>query len=137
MSKKEEKAREYADNEVKRYHEHSGVIEKYGMERARMLSEHEAFELEEAYEAGWDDALKSQWVDVKGRLPKEWEDVIILFIKDGHSKVIKALYIGDERWVYGDVSVKRNMGVIAWMPIPSFEDILQANKDVLKRLKDK
>lgn len=90
-----------------------------------------------SYEAGWDDALKSQWVDVKERLPKEWEDVIILFIKDGHLKVIKALYIGDERWVYGDASVERINGVIAWMPIPSFEDILEANKDVLKRLKDK
>lgn len=27
--------------------------------------------------------------------------------------------------------------VIAWMPIPSFDEILEANKDVLKRLKSK
>ena len=27
--------------------------------------------------------------------------------------------------------------VIAWMPIPSFDEILEANKDVLERLKDK
>ena len=58
MSKKEEKAREYADNEVRRYHEHSGIIERYGMERARMTSEHEATELEEAFKAGWQAAIE-------------------------------------------------------------------------------
>lgn len=28
-------------------------------------------------------------------------------------------------------------GVIAWMPIPSFDEILEQSKDALKRLKDK
>lgn len=58
MGTKEQKAKEYSDNEVRRYHQHTGVIEKYGMERARMTSEHESWELEEAYEAGWDACLK-------------------------------------------------------------------------------
>ena len=26
---------------------------------------------------------------------------------------------------------------VAWMPIPSFDDILEANRDVLERIKDK
>lgn len=26
---------------------------------------------------------------------------------------------------------------IAWMPIPSFDEIIEANKDVLKRIKEK
>lgn len=58
METKQQKAKEYADKEVRRYHQHSGVIEKYGMERARMSSEHESWELEEAYENGWHAAME-------------------------------------------------------------------------------
>lgn len=58
FGKKEELAQAYTDMEVKRYHEHSGVIEKYGMERARMTSEHESWELTDAYKSGWDTCLK-------------------------------------------------------------------------------
>lgn len=58
FGKKEELAQAYTDMEVKRYHEHSGVIEKYGMERARMTSEHESWELTDAYKSRWDTCLK-------------------------------------------------------------------------------
>lgn len=58
IGKKEELAQAYTDNEVRRYHKHSGVIEKYGLERARMTSEHESWELTEAYEAGWDACME-------------------------------------------------------------------------------
>jgi hypothetical protein len=34
-------------------------------------------------------------------------------------------------WNYGGEKI------IAWMPIPSFDEILEANKDVFKRLKSK
>lgn len=29
------------------------------------------------------------------------------------------------------------LGITHWMPIPSFDDILEANKDVLERIKEK
>lgn len=58
IGKKEELAQAYTDKEVRRYHKLSSVIEKYGMERARMTSKHESWELAEAYEAGWDACLK-------------------------------------------------------------------------------
>lgn len=58
FGKKEELAQAYTDKEVRRYHKHSGVIEKYGMERARMTSEHESWELKEAHEAGWDACME-------------------------------------------------------------------------------
>lgn len=58
IGKKEELAQAYTDKEVRRYHKHSGVIEKYGMERARMTSEHESWELTDAYIGGWDACLK-------------------------------------------------------------------------------
>ena len=34
-------------------------------------------------------------------------------------------------WIHG------NSVVLAWMPIPSFDEILEANKDVLERIKEK
>lgn len=36
-----------------------------------------------------------------------------------------------ERWIHG------NSVVLAWRPIPSFDEILEANKDVLERIKEK
>lgn len=34
-------------------------------------------------------------------------------------------------WIHG------NSIVLAWAPIPSFDEILEANKDVLERIKEK
>lgn len=128
MSKKEEKAREYADKEVRRYHKHSGVIEKYGMERARMLSENEAWELEEAYEAGWDEALKIQWVSVNERMPEPNKDVLLL---TDLGMVMNGCYDGnvwmqmDGYWGSAYSSIDKCWNVIAWMPIPPFDEILK------------
>lgn len=36
-----------------------------------------------------------------------------------------------ERWIHG------NSIVMAWFPIPSFDEILESNKDVLERIKEK
>ena len=61
----------------------------------------------------------------------------IILVKNEKIKVVKAIYIGEGLWIYGDVMNIKNDDIIAWMPIPSFDDIWDANKDVLKRLKDK
>ena len=37
----------------------------------------------------------------------------------------------DNRWIFG------NSIVLAWFPIPSFDDILEENRDVLERIKEK
>lgn len=34
-------------------------------------------------------------------------------------------------------SIPSLWGPVAWMPIPSFDDILEANRDVLERIKEK
>lgn len=136
MSKKEEKAMEYADKEVRRYHQHSGIIEKYGMERARMLSEHEAWELEEAYEAGWNEALKNILVDASKELPEYDVDVWVInemgyqFFchRSNDEHVVK--YKDD--WCNYTGS-----DIIAWIRPISFDEILSMNKDVLTRLKNK
>lgn len=129
MSKKEEKAKEYSDKEVRRYHQHSGIIEKYGMERARVLSEHESWELEEAYEAGWDEALKSQWINVKDKLPATGEVVLVLTsngkvstTKRYQPKDCRGKNIGLATWKGSTTFVN---SIIAWMPILSFDNVLK------------
>ena len=67
-------------------------------------------------------------------MPSEWQSVFILLIEKNDIKVTEAIYIGGNgTWVYGDTLIPYNKNLLAWMPIPSFKDILQANKDVLKQ----
>lgn len=93
-----------------------------------------------AYEAGWDEALKSQWISTEERLPEPNVDVIFLtdigMIMNGYYSNGTWMQM-DGVWGSAYCSIDKCWKVIAWMPIPSFEDILQANKDILKRLKDK
>lgn len=92
--------------------------------------------------AGWH-AKQSLWISVKERLPKDFEPKIIL-LKDGQIRIalldsydsndFKITYFwydreADESFDFEDV--------VAWMPIPSFDEILEANRDVLERIKEK
>lgn len=89
-----------------------------------------------AFHAGAEYALSHQWISVKDRMPSEWQSVFILLMEKNDIKVTEAIYIGENgTWVYGDTEIPYNKNILAWMPIPSFNTILQANKDVLKRLK--
>lgn len=97
-------------------------------------------EAERAYLSGWDEALKSQWVKVEDRLPKKDERVFVLYKYRGSIMIDTDSYFGENFYnLYGMGKGWDHGGekIIAWMPIPSFESILQANKDVLMRLKDK
>lgn len=97
-------------------------------------------EAERAYLSGWDEALKSQWIKVEDRLPKENEEVFVLYEHKGSILIGTDTYFGEDFYKMCQISNTWNYGgekIIAWMPIPSFEEILQANKDVLKRLKDR
>lgn len=90
----------------------------------------EELELGCHYEAGFiagaEYALSHQWISVKDRMPEYCKVVFVLH----SSKVIEvSAYHADNNWSNFDDDI------IAWMPIPPFEDILQANKDVLMRLK--
>lgn len=91
-------------------------------------------------------AKQSPWISVKDRLPENFEPKIIL-LKDGQVRIaildsdayddrddFKITYFwydreADESFVFEDV--------IAWMTIPSFDEILEANRDVLERIKEK
>ena len=92
---------------------------------------------------------QSPWISVNDRLPEENENIIIMcehgaifngtycngvwFCMDGY---IHDIYKSNP--IYSSMSsIPSLWEPVAWMPIPSFDDILEANRDVLERIKDK
>lgn len=80
---------------------------------------------------------QSPWISVKERLPEENQKVFVLVMWYGipcirEEKFCRSSNLDTkERWIH------RNNIVLAWFPIPSFDDILEANRDVLERIKEK
>lgn len=80
---------------------------------------------------------KSPWISVNERVPDEGQKVFVLIFRDGmphtrEEKFYRKIYINlCAKWVHS------NSRVLAWMPIPSFDEILEANKDVLERIREK
>lgn len=80
---------------------------------------------------------QSPWISVKERLPEENQKVFVLVMWYGipcirEEKFCRSSNLDTkERWIH------RNSIVLAWFPIPSFDNILEANKDVLERIKEK
>lgn len=72
MSKKEDLAREYADNLMKTsrpYH-----VQEYGMQRAKNVADFDVYYIEQAYEEGWDACLK-----YLGNIP--WDEAVNEIVK--------------------------------------------------------
>lgn len=103
---------------------------------------------------------QSPWISVKERLPEKTKyDWVLVIIRDKRDGFIGLPQIGELRsdgfWhtresddfnteqfrrEYGTtdaLGVFLHQEVLAWLPIPSFDDILEANKDVLERIKEK
>ena len=98
--------------------------------------------------AGWQ-AKQSPWISVEDRLPEENENIIIMC---KHGAIFNGTYCngvwfcmdGYINDIYKDSPIYTSMSSIpplwepvAWFPIPSFDEILEANKDVLERIKEK
>lgn len=125
----EEAANKYTDGKC----EERGVPKKY-----RLHFDFDRQDIECAFLAGaeWQ-AKQSPWISVKERLPE----------KDGYYLVTDGENVGTvyffKEWNKFAVYEKYphpfyKDGVIKlYMPIPSFDQILKANKDVLQRLKEK
>lgn len=91
-------------------------------------------------------SMQSPWISVKERLPKDFKPKLIL-LKNG--KVRTALLDSDYHphnnefeitYFWHDREANESFGledVVAWMPVPSFDEILEANRDVLERIKEK
>jgi hypothetical protein len=90
---------------------------------------------------------QSPWISVKEQLPEENENIIIMC---KHGAIFNGSYCNGVWFcmdgyiydTYKDSPIYSSMSSIptlwkpiAYMPIPSFDEILEANKDVLQRLK--
>lgn len=97
-----------------------------------------ADEFKEGFIAGADwQSKQSPWISVKERLPEYNKKVIVL---RGDECFISLMYnFGSDCWAIGD---DQSNDLIVnekdfWLPIPSFDEIIKANKDVLQRLKNR
>ena len=92
-----------------------------------------ADEFKEGFIAGaeWH-AKQSPWISVEERLPET---------NDGQSLYEVIVVTSDRRFlVVINTEVEHLVGLLGvthWMPIPSFDEILEANRDVLERIKEK
>lgn len=70
---------------------------------------------------------------MKERLPEEKQRVLV--VRNNGSICESCCNLRNKSWlIYGFGYV---YDVVGWMPIPSFDEILEANKDVLERIKEK
>mgnify|MGYP000470613709 CR=1 FL=1 len=85
---------------------------------------------------------QSPWISVKERLPEPNKLVLCRMVSNG---AIVSGYIvvssGRSPYVATDGGFEfedwNDYECDMWMPIPSFDEILEANRDVLERIKDK
>lgn len=77
-------------------------------------------------------AKQSPWISVEERLPET---------NEGQSLYEVIVVASDRRFlVVINTEVEHLVGLLGvthWMPIPSFDEILEANRDVLERIKEK
>lgn len=86
--------------------------------------------------AAWQ-AKQFPWISVEEQLPEEGQKVFVLVMCYGTPCIREEKFCRNSNldkkgmWIHG------NSIVLAWFPIPSFDEILEANKDVLERIKEK
>lgn len=80
-----------------------------------------------------DEHPKSTWISVEERLP---ENNTVVLTRGAYGFLICQLSSLGE-WETGANVNKERLGITHWMPIPSFDEILEANRDVLERIKEK
>lgn len=92
------------------------------------------------------------WISVEERLPEEGQRILVefLFYYKYHDREAQSrryidtftykygVWVGDNGESYpGKELTRRDIKVLCWQPIPSFDEILEANRDVLERIKEK
>ncbi len=92
------------------------------------------------------------WVSVEERLPEEGQRILVGFLfyykyydREAQSRRYidtftykNGVWVSDNGESYpGKELTRRDIKVICWQPIPSFDEILEANRDVLERIKEK
>lgn len=91
---------------------------------------YDEIDMRNAFEAGADwQSKQSPWISVEERLPEELESVLVETNYEGRY-YYEVAFVMNGKWVC------HNSKPICWMPIPSFDEILEANKDVLEYIKE-
>lgn len=80
---------------------------------------------------------QSPWISVKDKAGCDTSSDCIVMVMNGD--IFKAYFSSKNKWMKSNGGYYDEViyDVVAWMPIPSFDDILEANRDVLERIKEK
>lgn len=94
--------------------------------------------VENAFEAGaeWQ-SKQSPWISVEERLPDNDNEVLCLCVITLNKKDTPYVFCNQYKDGAWQTKMLTKYKIIAWMPIPSFDEILEANRDVLERIKEK
>lgn len=88
-------------------------------------------------------ARQPLWISVEERLPEDFQKVLILrtYIgaksRERRYEVFTQTFLKEYGFKICETRKNLKEKVLAWMPIPSFDEILEANRDVLERIKEK
>lgn len=97
-----------------------------------------ADEFKEGFITGADwQAKQSPWISVEDKAGCDTSGDCIVMVMNGD--IFKAYFSSENKWMKSNGGYYDEVidDVVAWFPIPSFEEILEANKDVLERIKEK
>lgn len=97
-------------------------------------SQPDMWQSEKDFKAGaeWQ-AKQSPWISVEDAIPnKQAKGMCQVKYVDGSIDEMAMREVN--KWIYPYIKTGY---VTHWMPIPSFDEILEANKDVLERIKEK
>lgn len=80
---------------------------------------------------------QSPWISVKEKAGCDTSDDCIVMVANGD--IFKAYFSSKNKWMKSDGGHYDEVidDVVTWFPIPSFDEILEANRDVLERIKEK
>ena len=79
-------------------------------------------------------AMQSPWININDRLPENKDDGLVLSrMKISGKYFVSSDSFDGKEWA---VNLAMHYTRVAWIPIPSFDEILEASKDVLQRMKE-
>jgi len=82
-------------------------------------------------------AKQSPWISVEDKAGCDTSGDCIVMVMNGD--IFKAYFSSENKWMKSNGGYYDEVidDVVAWFPIPSFDETLEVNKDVLERIKEK
>lgn len=115
---------------------HKDLEEQLGHECAPHDMYYRRGDIQQAFEVGWDEALRNILVDAYKELPEYNDTVWVInenneqfFCHRSNEDIVKTDKYGWCNYSGSDI--------VAWIRNLTFDEIIELNKDVLKRLKDR